>query len=132
MTIDFTCKIKIHILFTPLIIRDSIKEGRGSVIYISWTAAVRRVSKCHGHTVVRPRKNFQTLRKILRFVCADLKLMHFNHFYSFFFMFQTYYVISVLIFFNFLAQNFKTKNTDSAKKSTFKMSGCTFNSFFLG
>ena len=30
-----------------------------------------RVSKCHGHTGVCPRKIFLTLRNIFRFVCAN-------------------------------------------------------------
>ena len=43
-----------------------------------------RVSKSHGLTVVRPCAIFLTLRKILGIVCANLKFMHFNFFYSFF------------------------------------------------
>ena len=50
-----------------------------------------RVSKCHRVTVVRRRKKFLTLRKIL------------------FFMFHTYKVIFCDILELFLAQNFKTK-----------------------
>ena len=42
-----------------------------------------RVSIIHCLTVVRPRKNFLTLRKILRFACANYKIMHLNLFYSF-------------------------------------------------
>ena len=69
-----------------------------------------RVSKSHGLTVVWPRKNFLTLRKILRFACTNYKSMHFNLFYSFFFfMFHAYYMIFSDIFALFLAQNFKTK-----------------------
>ena len=33
-----------------------------------------RVSKSHGHTVVRSHKKFLTWRKILRFACATLNL----------------------------------------------------------
>ena len=38
-----------------------------------WHVPTHRVSKCHSHTVVRPRKNFLTLRKILWFLCPNLK-----------------------------------------------------------
>ena len=68
-----------------------------------------RVSKSQGITVVRQRKIFMTLRKISRFVCANKKIMNFNLFYSYFFMFHKYCVIFSENFELFLAQNSKTK-----------------------
>ena len=67
-------------------------------------------SKCHDLTAVRPRKLFLTLRKILRFVCANLffSTSNFNLFNSFCFMIHSYYVIFGVIFLLYLAQNFKT------------------------
>ena len=49
------------------------------------------------------------LSNILKFAWANWKVMNFNLFYIFFFMFHTYYVIFCDIFALFLAQNFKTK-----------------------
>ena len=57
-----------------------------------------RVSKCHGLMVVRPHTIFLTLRKILRFVWSNLKIMHLNRFWSLFFMIHTYYEIFGVIF----------------------------------
>ena len=51
-------------------------------------------------TVSQPRKICLNLPKILRFVYENKKVMHFNLFYSSFFMFHTYYVI-LLTFFDF-------------------------------
>ena len=49
--------------------------------------------------------------------------MDFNLFDSFVFMINKYYLIFDVILALFLAQNFETKSFDSAKKSTFRMSG---------
>ena len=59
---------------------------RTSKIFLSvlLSASVKsRVSKSHGLTVLRLCKILLTLRKILRFVCANWKFMHFYLFYSF-------------------------------------------------
>ena len=80
-----------------------------SDVHIIISLVSHRVSKSHGLTVVRPRKNFQTLRKIWRFGCAYKKCMHFNLFLHFFFIFYTYYVFFCDIFPFFLAQNVKNK-----------------------
>ena len=70
---------------------------------------ILRVSKCHGLTVVRPHTIFLTLRKILKFVCANQKFMHFNPFYTIFFMIHTYYVTFVWFFALVCAQNVISK-----------------------
>ena len=57
---------------------------------------------------VSPGNFFLTLSKILRFVCENLKLIHFNFFTVFFFMFYKYYGIFSEILTFFLSQNFKT------------------------
>ena len=82
---------------------------------------------------MRPRNIFLTLRKILRFACANYKGIHFNIFYSFFFIFHAYLVIFNDIFAFFLAQNFKTKVLTAQKKSTFRMSveGVLFSAHFF-
>ena len=67
------------------------------------------VSKSHGLLVVRPRKKILTLRKIWRLLCTDYKCMHFNLFYSFFFILHTYYVIFSEIFYFFLHKILKPK-----------------------
>ena len=56
---------------------------------MQFVCPLSRFSKCHGLTVVQPRKIFLTLRKILRFVCANPKFMHFHLFYSFCFLIPT-------------------------------------------
>ena len=72
---------------------------------------------------VRPRKIFLSLRKILKIVFANQKCMHFNIFFSFFYVINTYYVILGVIFALCLAQNFKTEVLTVQKKPTFRMSG---------
>ena len=46
--------------------------GNSHILWYSPANYPHQVSKCHGLTAVRPRKLFLTLRKILRFVCANL------------------------------------------------------------
>ena len=53
-----------------------------------------RVSKCHRLTVLQLHLIFVTLNKILIFVCAKKRRMHFNRFLEFFFyMYHINYVI---------------------------------------
>ena len=61
-----------------------IKLLRTGPLHRIYSSFAYKVSKCHGLTVVRPRKVFMTLRKILRIVCANQKFMNFNNFFSFF------------------------------------------------
>ena len=83
---------------------------------------VDRVPKSHGRTVMRPRKSFLTLRKILRFACANYKFMHFTLFTVFFSLFFTHTKWFLVIFFNvFLCKISKLKFWPR-KKSTFRMS----------
>ena len=53
-------------------------------VYFILSYFIDRVSKSHGLTVIWPRKNFLTLRKILKFAWANLRFMHFNPFFCFF------------------------------------------------
>ena len=82
-----------------------------------------RVSKCHGLTVVRPRKIFLTLAQNPEIFMRKLRMYAFTLlFYVFFFMILTYYVIFSVIFALFLAQNFQKLSFDCAKASNFGMS----------
>ena len=74
-----------------------------------------RVSKCHGLTVVGPRKILRSLRKILRIVYAIQTFMHFNLFFFFFFMIHNCYVILGAIFALLFAQHFQNKSFDCTK-----------------
>ena len=79
----------------------------------------RRVSKCHGLMVVRLRKIFLTLRKILRFLCANL------FFYTSFTIFASFFthIMWLLVwFFNFLLRKFSKLTFWPRKKSTFRTS----------
>ena len=66
-----------------------------------------RVSKCQGLTVVQPHKIFPSLRKILRIVCANQKIMYFNHFFRIYYIIHTYYDILGVIFALFSCAKFQ-------------------------
>ena len=77
-----------------------------------------KVSKSHGLTVVRRRKICLTLRKILRFECANKKIMNLNLFHSFFFMFHPFLMILSDIFALFLVRSY----SEILGLNTFKIS----------
>ena len=66
-----------------------------------------RVSKCHGHTVVRPRKILLSLRKLFRCVHPNKKSKAFFAFNMFWHFFKNIFYVTFRVFFaDFLAQIF--------------------------
>ena len=51
--------------------RETLFYWQWKTCYVQRNTVLSRVSKSHGHAVVRPRKISITLRKILRFVCIN-------------------------------------------------------------
>ena len=87
---------------TPLVLEGKLSCITELFIFLLWY----RVSRCHGHMVVRPRLIFLTLRKNLRCVCTNLTFMHCNHLYSFFLSSFTHIMCFFCVwFFHFFLHN---------------------------
>ena len=87
------------------------------------TQAPNRGSKYHRLTVVRRRKNMRSLRKTLRLYMQTREIMIFILVSQTFCLFVPTLGACIEVFYPFFCAKLAQLNSDSVKKSTFRMSG---------